>query len=166
MAASKGFDKAINRLEGVGKRALNPREALQAIGREAVKTHKGYFRSAAGQSVSGGGPPGAPWPGLEAKTIKYKKKRGRTRKLIDEGTLKGGYVYKRAGNAIRILNEAKHAYFLQIRGVGKKKGGVFGLFGKKKKFIVVATNLRKQDPELLKKIKFMAGRFLRTGRSR
>jgi len=156
MAASRGFDKAIKRLEGVGKRALNPREALTAIGREAVKAHKGYFRSAAGQSVSGGGPPGAPWPGLEAKTIKYKKKRGRTRKLVDQGTLKGGYVYKRAGDAIRILNEAKHAYFLQISGIGKKK----------KKFIVVATNLRKQDPELLKKIKFMAGRFLRTGRSR
>ena len=155
MADTQGFDKAIAKLKGVGKRALNPREALIAIGREAVKTHKAYFRSSTDQSASGGGPPGVPWPGLDDKTIKRKKKRDRTQKLVDQGILKGGYVYQAAGDAVRILNEAKHAFFLQKTGIGKVK----------KKFIVVATDLKKQDPELFKKINYMVGKFLRTGRS-
>lgn len=145
--ASKGFDKAIKRLDAMGQRCLNPRESLQAIGKEARRRHVGYFRS--------NGPPGAPWPELEASTKKQKARRGRLQKLVNEGELKGAYSYTTTKDAMRLLNEARHAFFLQVTGVGKKK----------KKFIVVATELKKRDPELLRLIKLIAGRFIRTGKA-
>lgn len=145
--ATKGFDKAIKRLNAMGERCLNPREALQVIGKEARRRHVGYF--------SANGPPGEPWPELEQSTKKQKAKRGRTRKLVNEGELKSSYSYTVLKNSMRLLNKARQAFFLQGSGVGKKK----------KKFIVVATNLRKQDPELLKLVKTISGKFLRTGKT-
>lgn len=151
MAAS-GYEKAIKRLNGIAERSLNPKEALQVIGRLARRRHQDYFRS--------NGPPGAPWPELERSTIRRKAKRGRSRKLVNEGELKGAYSYTTTRDAMRLLNKARQAFFLQKTGVGKRK-----FFGGKKKFVVVAAELKKQDPELLKMIKMVAGKFIRTGKT-
>ena len=149
-----GYEKAVRRLETVAGRCLNPREALEAIGREARSAHTRYFRGAASQGSMGGGPPGAPWPALEPETIKRKLKKGHSRKLVEKGSLRQGYVFRATRESMKLWNEARHAIFLQS-GVGKMK----------KKFTVVATNLKTQDPGLLEKIKFMACRWLRTGRT-
>lgn len=146
---AKGFGKAIKNIEHKRRRMLNPEEGLIAIGRIAVNAHIKYFRKHAGsQTMSGGGPSASRWPGLEKSTAKYKEKHGKTTKLVSasesSGNLMKGYEYRIKGkDSVLIFNrETKKVQYLQVKGVGKKR----------KKFTVVATDLGKYDPPLLRKV--------------
>jgi len=163
MPATSEFRRAERRLKDLRNRLRNPRDVLKAIGTQALRTHAQYFRKGGSQTSKGGGPPGAPWPGLEESTVHRKlhppkgSRRGaRTRKLVMEGTLMGGFEIRLGRYWVKIINKAKHAVFLQ-RPLKRKK-----------KFIVVVPSLKakKYDPELYRKIRFIAGRWLRTGKRR
>lgn len=161
MSATRGFDKAVKKIAGMRKRVLNPREALRAIGKEARSAHVRYFRSGKSQATRGGGPPKALWPGLTKKTIARKAKLGKpAKKLIFDGLLWKGYTYSVRSNSVLIWNKIKHAVFLQA-GIGVGKGRK-----RKKRFIVVTTDLKRHDPKLLKRIKLIYSRFISTGKVR
>lgn len=158
---AKGFNILARILKEQADRAARPQMALKAIGRNAVNRHIRNFRSGS-QGGTGGGPPGDQWPGLEDSTIEAKNKhwgqyRGKpkTQKLVNTGLLKAGFEYRVGSNAVEIYNrEDEKVGYLQVNGVGKKK----------KKFTIVATDLERQDPQLLKESEEITADFLFSGR--
>jgi len=152
--STKGFGELGKTLKGIGKRTARPKLALEAIGRSTVNKHITYF-SKAGNAGRGGGPPKAQWPGLEASTIKAKSKRRKTKKLVNTGLLKAGFEHRVTGNKVEIFNrEAIKQGQLQVQGVGKKK----------KKFIIVATQIGKHDPKQAKLNDEIMADFLLSGK--
>ena len=161
MPATSEFRTASKKLKDIRDRLRNPRDVLKAIGKQTLATHVRYFRKGGSQTAKGGGPPGARWPGLEESTVHRKlhppkgSRRGaKTRKLVMEGTLMGAFEVRLGRYYMKLVNTARHAVFLQ-RPIKRKK-----------KFIVVIPSLKakKYDPELSHKIRFIAGRWLRTGK--
>ncbi len=152
--STKGFKELGKLLTGYAKRTNNPKKALEATGRNAVNAHKRYYRSGS-QGAKGGGPPGSKWPGLEPSTIRRKSKRGKTKKLIDTGLLRTGYEHKVKGKQVEIFNrEAVKVSHLQVQGVGKKR----------KRFKVIATDLPRDDPKLMKDSEEILANFIFTGK--
>ena len=150
----KGFKPASKFFRDEARRIARPKQALQAIGKEVVNRHIRYFKSGS-QGAKGGGPPGDPWPALAASTTHQKGKRGKTRKLIDTGLLRTGFEYRVSGNTVEIFNrENSKVDYLQVKGVGKKR----------KKFTIVAANLEKHDPKLLKDTEEITANFIFSGK--
>ena len=163
MPATGEFRRADRKLREVRNRLRNPGDCLRAMGRQVLNDHIRYFRKGGSQLSKGGGPPGKPWPALEKSTVHRKlnppkgRRRGRkTRKLIDKGDLIGAFEVRVGRYVMKLVNTAKHAVFLQKP------------LKRKKKFIVVVPSLkvRKYDPKLYRKIRFIAGHWIRTGRRR
>ena len=131
--ASKGFGKAIKRLDGIAKRSQNAQPGLRAIGKMWVRRHVWYFRRHIGsQTGIGGGPPGDPWKGLSENTVDAKEKAGKVRKLIDRGTLWQSFVYKIRSKTVLVFNRDVQKVVHLQEGLG---------------YTVVATAPKRQDPE-------------------
>jgi len=156
--ATNGFSEALRLITGISKRAARPNPALQAVGRQVVNRHIGYYRKSGNQTHSGGGPPGAIWPGLEENTAMQKENRPlpKTKKLINTGLLKAGYDHKVEGNSVLIFNrEFEKVYKLQTKGVGRKR----------KTFTVLATNPEVEDPEIIKITNKTLGDYIFEGKT-
>ena len=148
----KGFDKAISDLQAIAKRTADPKLGLQAVGRMARARHESYFRSHIGaQPAIGGGPPGDPWRGLRAATAEQKNKRGKTRKLIDRGTLMKRFRWLQRGDSVLVYNEDL-----------EKVANLQGRLG----FTVVATDPERQDPEMLDKANRIMANFIWDGKAK
>ena len=98
--ATKGMDRLLKELAGLGKRALNQKVAWKVVGgmvfrRFAVE----WFRGALGLRKSGGGPRDNPWRALTSEPyIKRKLKKRKTKKLVYTGTLRTSYFFEAAND--------------------------------------------------------------------